>query len=188
METNITKTSNRLGYSFYKLELLNSKLEELDEAALNSDDVDALNILAEKREEVYNEFKKELSTNNALLPAVASELKELETFIDARKTRLKQLKEETDKWEKFCDKIKLKIGEDMVANNEKKRIAGDTVIIVSQSDIVNVFDMKLLPEEFKVYKPAPDPVPDKIAIKKAIKNGDIVIGATLDVNTNVKIK
>jgi predicted RNase H-like nuclease (RuvC/YqgF family) len=55
-----------------------------------------------------------------------------------------------------------------------------------KSESVDVYNVDALPEEFKRTKITIEP--DKVAIKEALKNGEVVEGATLLIKDNLQIK
>ena len=62
------------------------------------------------------------------------------------------------------------------------------VLATSETTTTDVFDINLLPNEFKREKVDVKINPDKNSIKKAIKSGIEVPGARLKINHNLRIK
>lgn len=63
---------------------------------------------------------------------------------------------------------------------------GITTLKIRKSEAVQVDDVESLPEQFVKVKVSKQP--DKTAIKKAIKAGEVVEGATIVENQNLQIK
>lgn len=59
-----------------------------------------------------------------------------------------------------------------------------TLTLRKNPDSVDIVDAALIPAEFKRTPPPPAPVPDKVAIKKALDSGQVVPGADLKFGRN----
>ena len=67
---------------------------------------------------------------------------------------------------------------------EKKKTALFTVYY-RKTEVVNVIDMKKLPEQYKKYR---EPEPNKVAIKSAIKDGIEISGVEIVTNKKISIR
>jgi hypothetical protein len=56
------------------------------------------------------------------------------------------------------------------------------------STAVDIFEPAMIPGTYMIHKLPPDPIPDKAAIKAAIKSGTEVPGARIDSRRNLQIK
>ena len=66
-----------------------------------------------------------------------------------------------------------------------EEMKGKTIkLTFRKSESVDVYNVDALPERFKRIKIEPD----KVAIKEALKNGEVVEGATLFIKNNLQIK
>lgn len=138
---------------------------EIDESTFN----DNLNeIGAEEKIDTYCTI---ISQLNADTLAIDSEIKRLK----ARKAIA----------EKSVSRMKEALISFMAATNQSKTKTKFYSVSCREVEHVNVFDFAALPEQYKKYA---DPVPDKNAIKSAIKSGKDVAGASLEPTKSLLIK
>lgn len=76
----------------------------------------------------------------------------------------------------------------MLAFNVDKVEIPTMKISFTKSKSVFIEDETLIPANYKTTPKAPEPRPDKIKIKKAIESGELVLGASIQENKNLKIK
>lgn len=105
------------------------------------------------------------------------------TSIEAEEKRLKALKEKVEREKERVEKYITRACE----TTGTTRIEGvQATISFRKSEKVVVDNESLIPEEFMKVKTTYEP--DKTKIKKAIKNGEEVLGASLQTTNNIQIK
>jgi len=112
-----------------------------------------------------------IKTWEAEAEAFATEIKRMEA---QKKTRLNKVERLKSNLELYMQTLKI------------DRIEGTLFKLVMQKNppSLRIADENILPENFyKLVK-----TPDKTAIKEAIKNGDVVIGCSLEQTESVRIK
>ena len=130
----------------------------------------------------------EIKHKSVNLIHVNNELERQENIIDEEIKRLKELKSGvTKKKTKFLDYI-----EYCMRKADIKKVETDLgTITTRKSESVNITDKDKVPCKYKLIEVIPETTVEKIpkdAIKKAIKNGEIVEGAELITKLNVKFK
>lgn len=99
---------------------------------------------------------------------------------------IERLKAKKDAAKKGIDRMKAALSEYMRATNTEKTKAGTFALSFRKSEAVVIKDEAAIPAEF--IKTKTTTAPDKTAIKAAIKNGQEIAGAELQVNQNLQIK
>lgn len=108
---------------------------------------------------------------------VARSLEQFTPAIDAEIARLKALKEKRTGAAKL---LREKVMEFFLAHGIEKVMAPRfTLALRLNPEAVDVFDERQIPQQFMTVPKVPDPVPNKTAIKAAIKAGQDVPGAKL---------
>lgn len=102
------------------------------------------------------------------------------------KNEIERLKAKQESAQKGVDRMKAALTGYMQATGKDKAKAGTYNLSFRKSEAVVIRDELALPVEY--VKAKTTTVPDKTAIKKAIKNGMEVPGAELQVNQNLQIK
>lgn len=103
--------------------------------------------------------------------------------IDAEIKRLQALKQSRSK---TVDTLKDKLSNAMQLFEVSEIKSPTLKINFRKSESVEIENVYLLDKKFIVIKTTEQP--DKAAIKKAIKNGELVQGATVNINYNLQIK
>ena len=104
-------------------------------------------------------------------------------MLDNEIERLKAKKESANKG---IDRMKAALSAYMQATGKEKEKAGTFSLSFRKSEAVVIKDEHALPTEYVKVKTTT--APDKTAIKNAIKSGEVVPGAELQVNKNLQIK
>lgn len=112
-------------------------------------------------------------------------LKQLQSDADMFKEEKDRIARRQKSIENSIDRLKAAMLVFMQATRQDKAKAGTFSVSVSTTKSVNIIDAAMIPEEFKI---AQDPKIDKMAIKEALKNGEVVAGAEIQENKGVRIK
>lgn len=123
---------------------------------------------------------------NKKLEAVALYIKSLEAEAEAMKAEAKKLSDRREAKERKAERLRSYISNSMQALGDTKLETAKVALSFRKSEAVEVYDPVLLPAEFTKTKTTV--TPDKTAIKAAIKSGQEVAGATLEVKQNLQIK
>ena len=99
---------------------------------------------------------------------------------------IERLKTKKDAAKRGIDRMKAALSAYMQATNTEKTKAGTFALSFRKSEAVIIKDELALPTEY--VKTKTTTAPDKTAIKNAIKSGEVVPGAELQVNHNLQIK
>ena len=119
---------------------------------------------------------------NEKIENIALMIKNLRAYAEAINAEAKKLKARAKACENRSEWLKNYLAEKLQGEEFKSPRAA---ISWRRSEAVNVTDVWALPAE---YIRMADPEPDKIAIKKALKSGETVNGATLVENYSLQIK
>ena len=123
---------------------------------------------------------------NKKLEAVALYIKSLEAEAEAMKAEAKKLADRREAKERKAERLRSYISNSMQALGDTKLETAKVALSFRKSESVDVYDPVLLPAEFTKTKTTV--TPDKTAIKAAIKAGQEVAGATLEIKQNLQIK
>ena len=123
---------------------------------------------------------------NKKLEAVALYIKSLEAEAEAMKVEAKKLADRKEAKERKAERLRSYISKSMQALGDTKLETAKVALSFRKSEAVEVYDPVLLPAEFTRTKTTV--TPDKTAIKAAIKAGQEVAGATLEIKQNLQIK
>ena len=152
------------------------KLYEIDQAIMNCIDMETGEII---NEELLNDLQME---RDAKIENVALLIKELKAEAEALKAEKLAFAERQKVAENKMESLKKWLA--YALNGEKFKTVRASVTFRT-SDKVEIADIYKLDESYLRYK---EPEADKDAIKKAIKAGQQVAGATLVPSTSVIIK
>lgn len=120
------------------------------------------------------------------LEAIGCYIKNLEAEQKAIKEEEKALKERADAKEKQIERLKAYVANSLLATNELKFESPRVAYSFRKSESVDVTDLSKIPTQYLKTKTTVDA--DKTAIKKAMKDGEIVEGAQLVIRQNLQIK
>lgn len=123
---------------------------------------------------------------NEKLEAVALYIKSLEAEAEAMKAEAKKLADRREAKERKAERLRSYISNSMQALGDTKLETAKVALSFRKSESVDVYEPSLLPAEYTKSKTTV--TPDKTAIKAAIKAGQEVAGATLEVKQNLQIK
>ena len=123
---------------------------------------------------------------NKKLESVALYIKSLEAEAEAMKAESKKLADRREAKERKAERLRSYITNSMQALGDTKLETAKVALSFRKSESVDVYDPVLLPAEYTKTKTTV--TPDKTAIKAAIKAGQEVAGATLEVKQNLQIK
>lgn len=123
---------------------------------------------------------------NEKLEAVALYIKSLEAEAEAMKAEAKKLLDRREAKERKAERLRSYISNSMQALGDTKLETAKVALSFRKSESVDVYEPALLPAEYTKTKTTV--TPDKTAIKAAIKAGQEVAGATLEIKQNLQIK
>lgn len=162
-----------MGFSLYQI---NAQIEQAWSAAVDPETGEIISEEAAQAVEQLSMAREEKIENLALywknLTAEAEALKKEKLALAARQSAA----------EKKAESIKEYLASSM--NGEKFK-SEKVAISWRKSDSVSVEEGAFLPEEYVVLK---EPVPNLAALKKALKAGEKIDGATLVTSNNIQIK
>lgn len=113
-------------------------------------------------------------------------IKNLDADVAALKEEEKRLAERRKAKENKLNWTKRFLDEFLKSEGEMKFETARVKLSFRKSESVNIFEEMILPNEYVIEKT--EYIPDKTAIKKAIKDGKSVEGAELIVNMNLQVK
>lgn len=150
---------------------------QIDDAILSCVDADTGEVIDEM---MLDQLRME---RDQKIENVALWIKELRAEADAIKAEVKNLNDRKIVAENKAESLKRYL--EYALGGEKFKTCRVSVSY-RKSESVQIDDLEALDKRFLKYK---DPEPDKTAIKKAIKDGELIVdGARLVVNTNMIIK
>jgi seryl-tRNA synthetase len=123
---------------------------------------------------------------NKKLDNIGAYIKNEESDVEAIKREIEKLKARQTVKENHIKRLKDYVGESMQAMNEEKFESPRVAFSFRKSEPVVISDESAIPDEYKKTKI--EVSPDKTAIKKAIKEGAIIPGASLETKFNLQIK
>lgn len=164
-----------------------AKLYEIDHAVLEVLD-NGFSVDEETGEILWDDenFDSLIKDRNAKLEATGLYIKDCEAEASKIKAEEKALAERRKVHERKAERLKAYILSSMETMGDKKFETPRVAINLRKTTSVIVEDMGKLPEDFIKIKT--DLSPDKVAIKKAIKSGQEVIGARIEEYNSVGIK
>ncbi len=154
-------------YGFH-YDCVNQETGEIDEAKVQ----EYLNYLPVLRKDKLEQF--------GLL------IKNLQAEINAIKAEEKTLAERRKSKEKFVDRLKENVTSSLIAFGEKKFETAKVVFSFRKSEVLEVQEGAKLPEEFSNVKVTIEP--NKVALKAALKAGEVIDGVCLVEKQNLQIK
>ena len=134
--------------------------------------VEAFEELQAERAEKLDALGAYIKNLDAEVAAIDNEIKILKARADVKKSKIERLKE-------YATASLMKSG-------DKKFETPRVVFSFRKSVSVDIIDPDMIPENYKSLKI--DVVPDKTAIKDALKNGEVITGARLIEKQNIQIK
>ena len=153
-------------------------LYEMKQAAINlyemlqADEID---------EQAYNDTMEGIGADEKLEDYIYV-IKQYEADNVAIKTEIDRLKANKEKNDKAIERMKKAVVDFMNATGQKKANAGTFKLSLRKSESTVITDETKIPSEYLIPQP---PKVDKVAIKKAIKNGINVDGAVIEIKESV---
>lgn len=120
------------------------------------------------------------------LEAYGCLIKNLQAEADAIRAEEKNLAARRQAKEKRVEWLKNNIAASMQAIGETKHETAKVVFSFRKSVVVEVLDDTKLPNKYLTVKTTV--APDKVALKNALKSGEVIDGATLVEKSNLQIK
>lgn len=120
------------------------------------------------------------------LEAYGCLIKNLQAEADAIRAEEKNLAARRQAKEKRVEWLKNNIAASMQAIGETKHETAKVVFTFRKSVVVEVLDDTKLPNKYLTVKTTV--APDKVALKNALKSGEVIDGATLVEKSNLQIK
>lgn len=116
-------------------------------------------------------------------------INQFNTDIDGIDKELDRLKRAKERKNKAIDRLKKALTDYLVATNTRKTEAGTFAVSLRKSEAIEITDATKIPDKFIKTTTKVTTAPDKTAIKNYLKEkeGNIVDGAMLVVNENLKI-
>lgn len=133
----------------------------------------------EQLEEIQGEFNDKASN-------IALYIQELQAQAEAIKKKREALNDRQKSTTNKAERLKTYLSDMMNRAGKTKVETDDVRISFRKSESVDILDQSLIPEEYINAKLTV--TPDKVSIKKAIKNGQEIAGAMLVENQNLQIK
>lgn len=164
----------------FKLYELTDELEQAYEMLSNSVDEDG--VIPDDIKEVFDKVQ---GLFDEKVVGIALMIKRLENNIDSCRKEEERLKKMRKSLENKIAYLKNYIINNMQAVGKKKIETLQAKVVLAKSKAVNLIDMDLLDNKFKVEEITVKA--DKKAIKEAIESGEKVEGAELVENTNLRI-
>ena len=144
----------------------------------------------ENGEELTEEMENALVLTEKNLQAKAIDygyvIKSLDAEMEMFDNEIKRLQERKKQLAKTQDLLKNNLTNAMQEFGITEMKGRTIKLSFRKSESVDVYNVDALPDEFKRTKVTVEP--DKIAIKEALKNGEVVEGATLSIKDNLQIK
>lgn len=139
--------------------------EEIDEQTFN-DTLEAIGT-----DEKINSYCIVINQQKADIEEISNEIRRLQARKKVAENGVERMKTALDNFMKST-------------GQEKKKTALFTVSY-RKTEMVNVIDMKKLPEQYKKYR---EPEPNKVAIKSALKDGIEISGVEIVMNKTISIR
>lgn len=165
-----------MAFSLYEI---NSQIEQVWGAAVDPDTGEVIN------EEALQELEQLGMQREEKLENLALFYKNLSAEAEALKAEKMRLAARQAAAEKKAEGIKKYIAESMDSAGGEKIKTSKVAIGWRKSESVQINAGAFLPDEYLTYK---EPEPNKAAIKKALKAGTSIDGATLVTTNNIQIK
>jgi hypothetical protein len=157
---------------------------------ITKDHLELVNALIENGGELTDEIQTALQISEAELrqksESYAYVIKQLNSDIIAIDTEMQRLKKLTQAREKAITRMEDALLQAMEAYDIQKIETPLLKLSIRNTEAVEILDEDLISAEFKKEKITC--TIDKTAIKNAIKNGEMVIGATIKQNRHLNIK
>jgi len=112
--------------------------------------------------------------------------KELESDINGLKAEMDALKKRYQTKQNLFDRLRKGVADTMLELGETKMETSKMALSFRKSETVEIDDTFELPQKY--IKKKIEEVPDKVAIKKALKDGEVIEGATLMVHQNLQVR
>lgn len=165
-----------MGFSLYEI---NSQIEQVWGAAVDPDTGEIIN------EEALQELEQLGMQREEKLENLALFYKNLSAEAEALKAEKMRLAARQAAAEKKAEGIKKYITASMDSAGGEKIKTSKVAIGWRKSESVQINAGAFLPDEYLTYK---EPEPNKAAIKKVLKAGTSIDGATLVITNNIQIK
>lgn len=140
----------------------------------------------EVKPEILEELNQMQEERVSKLEAIGCFIKNLESDAKAIKEEIAVLKDRMEAKQKKADRLREYVANDILSNDEKKIETPRICFSFRTSEQVSITDEAKIPKEYLTEKVSI--APDKTAIKKAIKEGQIVEGCELIQKQNLQIK
>lgn len=164
----------------FKLYELTEELEQAYDLFVESADEDGV-----IPDDVMEAFNKVSAMFDEKVAGMGQMIKRIESKIDICKKEEERIYKIRKSFEKKIEYLKSYIINNMQAVGKKKVETLQGKLLLTKSKAVNLLDMGMLNEKFKLSEITIKA--DKKAIKEAIENGELVEGAELVENTSLRI-
>ena len=163
-----------------KLYELTEQCKEV-EASLEESGFDAETV-ADTLEGMFGEFEDKAIAIAQMIQNHRADAAKIKEAIAGMSARAKRLEDSAEWLSSYLLANMLAIGE--------RKISSPYFVIAAKKNPPSVIvdDEASIPDRFLSYKPAPAPVPNKVAIKAAIAAGEVVAGARLEQSTKLDIR
>lgn len=151
--------------------------------------VDENGELVEVTEEELQKIEALNEDRRAKLENITLYCKNLDAEAQAIKAEEEALKKRRARIEKKAEGLKTLMINSLMANGDKEFESPRCRAKIKETESTKIIDQSKIPEEYiKVKTFEPEYNPDKVAIKKAIKAGIQIDGATIEVNRKLNIE
>jgi len=158
-----------LGDRVSRVEYIATKIEQLGDEMTDAE-----------RDEISAQLIEELAGTRAKVDAVGATLAMFESLEAAAERECERLTQRVERYQAQKERLNTYVLAVMTASNLTK-LEGDTSTLTAKKNppAVQIADDAQIAHEFLFYPPAPDPRPDKDAIKRALKAGRRIAGCEL---------
>lgn len=167
------------------LTILTSELLDLREHAekhVNKDTGELPTVLAAKLGEALSLVEEKIDRVVAFEKRCGFEL-------DLIQSRIDNMEQEKKLWQDRQDWIKRSVHDSLHMMGEKKLIGPKgSIVSLRDSERVDIYDPKLLPDEYLAEQKLPPREPDKLLIKKLLNMGMEIPGARITLHQTVQLK
>lgn len=135
-------------------------------------------------EQVYSDTVESLDIDTKI-SSICSVIRNLEADVVAFKAEKDRLAERQKTAENGIKRLKESLLNYMQITNQSKVKQGVFSVRVNKSESVNIIDPLIIPTDYLKFT---EPQVNKVEIKKALKNGEVISGAELIENSSVVIR
>lgn len=174
-------SDKKVNSELYRIDLINRDLVQLST-------IESCDMTDDEKQTMIDNLLESISGDLEMVTTRGvSLMSELTERIDYIKQRELELASKRAKVERLQAKLKERLTQFVKLNGG--RVETELVTLwIKKSEYVEVIDKNLVPKELMYFPPIPEAQPDKVEIKKILKNGRTVDGCRLGERDNLQIK